>query len=77
MNSLLTWAIRILAGINSAEWKAVLDFVYLAAQKELTNENKRAWVLDKLQNLGLQGGTANFLVEAAVKFLKRKGDIKA
>lgn len=77
MNSIITWVIKVLSGVNSAEWKAVLDFVLLAASKELTNESKRAWVLDKLQNLGLKGSTANFLIEAALKFLKRTGRIEA
>lgn len=77
MNALISWVIRTLGGITSAQWKAVLDFVLAAAGKHLTGEQKKAWVLESLAKLGISGSTANFLVEAALKFLKRTKQIEA
>lgn len=76
MNTLIQWAIRALAGINSTQWKAVLDYVIAAEARITQGVDKKAWVLDKLNNIGIGGSLANFLAEAAVQFLKKHGGVK-
>lgn len=73
MNFLIQLAIRLLAGITSAEWEALLQYVIAAEEKLTEGVDKKAWVLDKLQNLGIKGSVANFLVEAGLAWLKRIG----
>lgn len=73
MNTLIVWAIRLLADISSTEWGAVLQFVIAAEERITEGTDKKAWVLDKLQNLGIKGSVANFLVESGVAYLKRLG----
>lgn len=72
MNKLIEWAIQILAGISASQWSQVVEYVLLAVTKTDNNAARRLWVIDKMQNLGLKGSVANFLVEAAVTLLKRK-----
>lgn len=77
MNTLITWVIRYLGGITSAQWKTVLEYVRIAADKIAEGADKRTWVLDKMRNIGITGSVANFLVEAAVTYVKRLNLIQA
>lgn len=77
MNAIIQFAIKLLAGVSSEQWNAVLQFVLAAADKFVTNEEKKKWVSDALAKLGISGSTANFLIEAALKFLRRTKQIEA
>lgn len=76
MNSIITWVIRYLSNISSAQWKQVLEYVRVAADKITEGADKKAWVLEKLNSIGVKGSIANFLVEAAVTLLKKQGRIE-
>lgn len=76
MNSIITWVIRYLGGVSSAEWKQVLEFVIIAADKITAGVDKKEWVLNKMKSLGIGGAVANFLIEAAVTFLRKQGRIE-
>lgn len=77
MNSLISWVIKILGGVTTEQWNAVLQFVLAAADKFVSSEDKKKWVVDALEKLGISGSRANFLVEAAVALLKRMKKIEA
>lgn len=67
------WVVKFLSGINSTEWKYILQMVIAAEEKITEGVDKKAWVLDKLQGLGIKGSVANFLVETALAWLKKQG----
>lgn len=75
LNSIYQWAVKAISNITAEQWKAVLSYVKQIASREMTGEDKRAWVIDKLKNLGITGARANFLIEAAVMLSKRLGII--
>lgn len=75
LNSIYQWAVKAISNITTEQWKAVLSYVKQIASREMAGEDKRAWVIDKLKNLGITGARANFLIEAAVMLSKRLGII--
>jgi hypothetical protein len=77
MNALIQWAIRTLGGITKEQWVAALSFVLRWAGSRLSSEEKKAKVLEALAKIGIEGSTANYLVEAAYKWLKRIGQVPA
>ncbi len=76
MKTLFQWAIKSLGSINSTQWQAALQFVIAAEEKITDPDAKKAWVLDKLRNVGVTGRYANFATEAALAWLKRTGQIQ-
>lgn len=76
MKSLVSFIIRYLSNVSSSQWKQVLEYVMNAENKITVGADKRAWVVDKLKNIGITGWVANFLVESAVAFLKKQGLIQ-
>lgn len=72
---LLQWAIRLIGGISKEQWAAALKFVSQWATSQLSGDDKRAKVLEMLAHLGIEGSKANWLVETAVRWLKRTGVI--
>lgn len=77
LNSIFQWAVRAIAGISKEQWAQILEYVVVAMTKSDTSEGKRAWVLDMLNNLGIKGSIANFLVESSVTYLKKIGALKS
>lgn len=75
MNFLLQWFIRSLGSINATQWQAALQYVIAAEERITAGEDKRAWVLDKLRNVGVTGRYANLATEMALAWLKRTGGI--
>lgn len=71
MKTIIQWAIKTLGGISSTQWSAVLQYVIAAEERITSGVDKRAWVLDKLKNVGVTGWTANFITEAALGFLRK------
>jgi len=71
MNSIIAWAIRLLASVSAEQWRAALTFVLSAATRNIPDEDRREFVIDQLAKLGIKGWAANFIVEAALGFLKR------
>jgi hypothetical protein len=74
-NSLIQWALRILGGVTKEQWVDLLRWVATYAEKQLTGEQKRAHVLALLKSIGITGSRANGLIEMAVMWLKRIGEI--
>jgi hypothetical protein len=74
-NSIIEWVIRLLGGITKDQWKRVVQYVAEKALTNLTNEQKRADVVEQLGRIGITGSRANWLVETAVTWLKRVGQI--
>lgn len=77
MNAIISWVIRYLGNINASQWAAVLDYVLIADGKVLEGAEKKAWVLEKLERIGIKGWIANFITESALAWLKKKGAVKA
>lgn len=73
MNTLLNLVLRWLAGITAEQYKVALDYVLIAASKQLEGSAKRAWVLDHINGEGIKGWAANLLVEVAHAAAKKKG----
>lgn len=73
MNTLLNLVLRWLAGITAEQYKFALDYVLIAAAKQLEGSAKRTWVLDHLNGEGIKGWAANLLVEVAHAAAKKKG----
>lgn len=76
MNFLLQWFIQKLGSLNATQWQAALQYVIAAEERITEPEAKRAWVLDKLRNVGVTGRYANLATEAALAWLKREGKIE-
>lgn len=76
MKTLIQWVIRLLGNISADQWRAALQYVIAAEERITSGVDKRAWVLDKLKNVGVTGRAANFIVEAAVSWLERNGEIE-
>jgi inactivated superfamily I helicase len=70
--SIFQWAVKAISHISSDQWATILDRVLESVTKASDGEARRAWVLDKIKALGVTGSIANFLVEAAVRYLKYK-----
>lgn len=77
MNTLISFILKWLAGVSASQWKAALDYVLIAASKLSEGDHKRAWVIDKLQNVGVTGWIANLLTEVAVAYSKKQKLIQA
>lgn len=75
MSTVIRWIINYLAGISSEQWRELLRFIILAEEKATEGIDKKAWVLDKLNNLGIRGHFANLAVEYALAWLKKQGEI--
>ena len=77
MSSLYTWVLRLIGGLNSTQWQAVLQFVLAAEERITEGVDKRAWVIDKLQNVGVTGRWANYAVEVGLAWLERQGKVNS
>lgn len=75
IHRIFEWAVKAIAHISADQWKGVTDYVLQAVGKATAGVDKRAWVLDKMNNLGIRGAVANFVVEAAVILLKQRNMI--
>ncbi len=75
IDRIIQWAIRTLGGVSRAQWDAALKFVLAQSAKYLTGEQKKAEAIALLEKIGIKGSAANWLVEAAVMWLKRIGQI--
>lgn len=73
MNVLITTLMRWLSGISSTQWQAALKWVMELDESELPGLAKLQEVLARLSAIGLSGSKANFLVELAVQYAKKKG----
>lgn len=73
---IILWAIRALGGVTKEQFNTALSFVVGVAYKHLTSEQKKAGVLEMLKNIGIEGATANWLLETALKWAKRVGKIE-
>jgi len=76
MNALITFLIEQLAGfiLGSDIFERIVATVLRWADKEISGAEKRKGVLDELEIIGLEltESLANFGVELAVQYLKKK-----
>lgn len=72
-NSLFQWVIQKMAGITAEQWRQIIEWVIMAVTKSEIGANKKAWVLDKMSEFNVKGSWANFLIESAVAYAKKKG----
>lgn len=75
MSAIIRWVINYLAGIDSSTWRMILQYIIAAEEKATEGMDKKAWVLDKLKNLGIKGSWANLAVEYALAWLKKQGTV--
>jgi hypothetical protein len=71
MHSFIHLLLRWLNGITAEQWKAALDVVLSLADSELTGEAKRQAAVGALLDV-VKGSKANFLIELALQFAKKK-----
>lgn len=72
MNSIINTLLRWLNGISAAQWQAALKVVLELADSKLTGEEKRNAAIAALLDV-VKGSKANFLIELAIQFAKKKG----
>lgn len=72
MNALINTILRWLNGISAAQWQAALRVVLDLADTKLTGEEKREAAIAALLDV-VKGSKANFLIELAIQYAKKKG----
>lgn len=83
-DTIIQWAIRLIGGFSKAQWSAALVAVSEVATHKILNEERKQWAETQLKRAfpekdidGLTQGVINFLIEAALRWLKYKGIIKS
>lgn len=77
MKAIAQWIIKLLGGVSSSQWSAALQYVIAAEERITAGVDKKAWVIDKLKNVGVTGSSANFITESALAFLRKYSNLGA
>jgi hypothetical protein len=69
--SILKYILKWLAGVTDDQWKVAIQAVIAAAKAYSDTSDKKKWVTDTIEGMGVKGWAANLLREAAVAYAKK------
>jgi hypothetical protein len=69
--TILKYILSWLAGVSKDQWQVAIQAVIAAAKAYSDSADKRKWVTDTIEGMGVKGWAANLLREVAVAYAKK------